>query len=94
LQGRNHYLYGIVDKLIIENDKLTIIDYKTDNVSLENLKERAEEYLPQLMFYAYVLSKHYSEIEKYSLRLIFLKHSDEVITTEISLPELISSERL
>jgi len=86
----NHYLYGIVDKLIIENNKLTIIDYKTDNVSLENLNERAGEYLPQLMFYAYVLSKHYSDIEKYSLRLIFLKHSDTVITTEISLPELIS----
>jgi ATP-dependent helicase/nuclease subunit A len=86
----NHYLYGIVDKLIIEQDKLTIIDYKTDNVSFENLSERSKEYLPQLMFYAYVLSKHYSKIEKYSLRLVFLKHADEVIVKEISFSELIN----
>ena len=86
----DHYLYGIVDKLIIEHDKITIIDYKTDNVSFENLGERTKEYLPQLMFYAYVLSKHYSKIEKNSLRLVFLKHADEVIIKEITLPELIN----
>ena len=86
----NHYLYGIVDKLIIEQDKLTIIDYKTDNVSVNNLSERAKEYLPQLMFYAYVLSKHYSKIEKYSLRLVFLRHADEVIVKEISYTELMN----
>ena len=85
----NHFLYGIIDKLIIENDKLTIIDYKTDDVSLENLSERIKDYLPQLMFYAYVLSKHYTKIEKILLRLVFLKHVDEVITKEISLSELI-----
>ena len=85
----NHFLYGIIDKLIIENDKLTIIDYKTDDVPLENLSERLKDYLPQLMFYAYVLSKHYTKIEKILLRLVFLKHVDEVITKEISLSELI-----
>jgi hypothetical protein len=41
------------------------------------------------MFYAYVLSKHYTKIEKILLRLVFLKHVDEVITKEISLSELI-----
>ena len=85
----NHYLYGIVDKLIVDEDKLTIIDYKTDNVAQENLNERTLDYMPQLMFYAYVLSKHYSKIEKYILRLVFLKHADEVISQEMTLPDLI-----
>ena len=85
-----HFLYGIVDKLIIEHDKLIIIDYKTDNVPFENLIERSKEYLPQLMFYAYLLSKHYTKMEKYSLRLVFLKHADKVFAKEITLPELIN----
>ena len=36
-----HYLYGIIDKLIIETDKLIIVDYKTDNISQEQLISRA-----------------------------------------------------
>lgn len=83
-----HYLYGIIDKLIIEKDKLVIVDYKTDTVLLENLNERAEDYFSQLTFYAYLLSKLYREYNNFELRLIFLKHADEQTVRNINRDEL------
>lgn len=83
-----HYLYGIVDKLIIEKDILTIIDYKTDKISNELLKQRSSDYLPQLKFYAYILSKLYKDINKFKLVLIFLAHPDSLYPIEIDRSEL------
>lgn len=83
-----HYLYGIIDKLIVENDKLIIVDYKTDNISEEQLISRAGDYLPQLKFYAYILTKLFTEYKAFELRLIFLKHSQNPISREVNLTDL------
>ncbi|PKL84092.1 MAG: hypothetical protein CVV24_01600 [Ignavibacteriae bacterium HGW-Ignavibacteriae-3] len=83
-----HYLYGIIDKLLIENNRLVIIDYKTDNVKNEQLISRASDYLPQLQFYAYILSKLYKEINSYELRIIFLKNPENPVSYNISLNDL------
>ncbi|MBI5808663.1 MAG: UvrD-helicase domain-containing protein [Ignavibacteriales bacterium] len=83
-EEKEHYLYGIIDKLIIEKDKLIIIDYKTDNISYDQLNSRAESYIPQLTFYAYVLSKLYKSYKNFQLRLVFLKFADELIVKDIN----------
>ncbi len=83
-EEKEHYLYGIIDKLIIEKDKLIIVDYKTDNISIDQLGTRAESYIPQLTFYAYVLSKLYQSYKNFQLRLIFLKYADELIVKDIN----------
>ncbi len=83
-----HYLYGIIDKLIIEKEKLTIIDYKTDNVSSEQLMARSADYLPQLKFYAYILSKLYTDHDSYELQLIFLKHAEQTLSWKINRDDL------
>ncbi len=77
-EGKN-YLYGIIDRLVIENEKLIIIDFKTDNVKEEQINARAADYMPQLKFYAYVLSKLFADFKKYELRLVFLKHPDSPV---------------
>jgi len=82
-EEKEHYLYGIIDKLIIEKDKLVIIDYKTDNISFDQLNSRAVSYMPQLTFYAYVLSKLYKSFQNFQLRLIFLKYVDELIVKDV-----------
>ncbi len=84
-----HYLYGIIDKLIIEEDRLIIVDYKTDNVSEGQLNSRAGDYLPQLKFYAYILSKLFPEYKTFELHLIFLKHSQKPVSREVDLGDLI-----
>jgi ATP-dependent helicase/nuclease subunit A len=83
-----HYLFGIIDKLIIENDKLIVVDYKTDDVEIGQIKYRAENYLPQLKFYAYILDKLYKDNSKFELRLIFIKHPQEIIISEIDKADL------
>ncbi len=83
-----HYLYGIIDKLIIEKDKLIIIDYKTDNITSEQLISRAADYLPQLKFYAYILSKLFREYNRFELRIVFLKHLDRPGSYEINRDDL------
>ncbi len=87
-EEKEHYLYGIIDKLIIEKDKLIIIDYKTDNISYDQLNYRAESYIPQLTFYAYVLSKLYKSYKNFQLRLVFLKYADELIVKDINSTDL------
>lgn len=86
-EGEN-YLYGIIDRLILEKDHLIIIDYKTDNIELSEINKRAEDYFSQLTFYAYVLSKYYLEYDKFILQIVFIKHPNEIVKRIISKTEL------
>ncbi|MFZ6033180.1 MAG: UvrD-helicase domain-containing protein [Melioribacter sp.] len=87
-QEGNNYLYGIIDKLIIDNDKLIIVDYKTDNVGKADVYSKAENYLPQLKFYAYILGKVYANAERFIVRLVFIKHPDIPVTKELTKDEV------
>ena len=50
-------LQGVVDCCIRENDKLTVIDYKTDYVTQDTLAAKAAEYAPQVRSYAAALRR-------------------------------------
>ena len=43
---------GIIDGLIVEDGRVTIVDFKTDRVSREALARRASEYKWQMDMYA------------------------------------------
>ncbi|MCX7875711.1 MAG: UvrD-helicase domain-containing protein [Melioribacteraceae bacterium] len=84
----DYILYGIIDKIIFNNDEIIIIDYKTDNVSIEEIPQRAKDYFSQLMFYAIILKNLYPQTKKYLLQLIFIKHPDEKIIKKITNDDL------
>lgn len=86
-EGEN-YLYGIIDKLIFADDKAAIVDYKTDDIEKDEINERGEIYLPQLQFYAYLISKLYPEKRKFEVRLIFIKHPEKNFVKEYSVEEI------
>lgn len=44
---------GIIDVLIEHGDALTILDYKTDSITLEELPRTVESYAPQIALYSY-----------------------------------------
>ncbi len=69
----DYFLYGIIDKLIIDNEKAIIVDYKTDLVKEKELEEKSNSYFNQLRFYSYVVSRLFDKIKFYELRLIFIK---------------------
>ncbi|MDH3268695.1 MAG: PD-(D/E)XK nuclease family protein, partial [Ignavibacteria bacterium] len=77
LKERDYYLFGILDKLIIDEKKIIIIDYKTDNIKENELNSKAEKYLSQLQFYAYIVSRLLSKSQEIEGRIIFIKYPDK-----------------
>ena len=61
LEGEKVLLQGVVDCAMIEDDGITIIDFKTDYVTEETLAERAENYCLQLQTYAQAMSRIYQK---------------------------------
>lgn len=74
----DYFLYGIVDKIVYDNEKIIIIDYKTDSIKKEEIKERAASYFNQLKFYAYTINKSMKKNYEFELRIIFIKHPGEI----------------
>ena len=77
LKEGDYYLFGILDKLIIDSKKVIIVDYKTDNILENELNSKAGKYLPQLKFYAYIVSRLFRESREIECRIIFIKFPDK-----------------
>ena len=72
LSGEMILLQGVVDCALLEDDGLTIIDYKTDKVTEESLPEKVTQYTPQVQAYAKALQRIYNKpIKK---RLLYFFH--------------------
>ena len=76
LKEDNYYLFGILDKLIISDKKLIIVDYKTDNIEESQIDSRVEKYLSQLKFYSYIVSRLFNKKQEIEGRIIFLKYPE------------------
>lgn len=84
----DYYLYGIIDKIIFDGKRLIIIDYKTDEIELKDIEERAENYSMQLKFYLYIASRLFKGIEKLEGKLVFLKFPDNDVMLSYSLSQI------
>ena len=61
LQGEQVLLQGVVDCAMIEEDGITIIDFKTDYVTEETLAELTDRYCLQVQTYAQAMSRIYQK---------------------------------
>ncbi len=59
LDGEEILLQGVVDCAMVDEDAITIIDFKTDYVTDETLSEKADYYRPQVRAYADAMSRIY-----------------------------------
>ncbi|MCE1187991.1 MAG: UvrD-helicase domain-containing protein [Ignavibacteria bacterium] len=57
LQEDQFSLFGIVDRLITGQDKIIIVDYKSDRAPIDSSAKKYEGYEKQLAFYAYLVSR-------------------------------------
>lgn len=57
LFGEKLLLQGVTDCCLVEDDSLTILDFKSDNITLDRQAARAEHYRGQLDAYADALSR-------------------------------------
>ena len=61
LQGEQVLLQGVVDCAMIEDDGITIMDFKTDYVTEQTLPELTEHYRIQVQTYAQAMSRIYQK---------------------------------
>ena len=88
VKEKDYFLYGIIDKLIIEDKTVKIIDYKTTDISEGEIKERVVTYLPQLQFYSYIVSQLFDIIEVFELVIVFIKHPEKKYTATLNKREI------
>ncbi len=80
LDGEKVLLQGVVDCAMIEEDGITVIDFKTDYVSEDTVMNRAQHYVPQVEAYAQALERIYQKpIKKAVLYFFHLDRSVNVI---------------
>ena len=77
LEGEQILLQGVVDCALLEEDGITIIDFKTDYVTEENLSQIALRYCHQIQAYAEALERIYEQPVK--ARYLYLFHLDRFI---------------
>ena len=71
LAGEEILLQGVVDCALIEDDGITVVDFKTDYVTEQTLPQRAAHYAPQILAYAGALERIYGKKVKESLLYFF-----------------------
>lgn len=71
LSGEKILFQGVVDCAILEDDGITIIDFKTDRVTEETVVSVAEGYIPQIIAYADAMARIYKMPIKRSVLYFF-----------------------
>ncbi len=71
LEGEKILLQGVVDCALIEEDGITIVDFKTDFVTEETVAERAELYRPQVLAYVNAMARIYEKNVKSAVLYFF-----------------------
>lgn len=71
LAGEQVLLQGVVDCALIEEDGITVIDFKTDYVTADTLAEVVARYRPQVQAYAQAMKRIYQQNVKQSLLYFF-----------------------
>ena len=71
LQEEMILLQGVVDCALIEDDGITIVDFKTDGVTEESLVEKVLRYRPQVLTYGQAMARIYGKPVKAALLYFF-----------------------
>jgi ATP-dependent helicase/nuclease subunit A len=61
LEGEQVLLQGVVDCALLEEDGITVVDFKTDYVTEETLSQVTERYRPQVQTYGDALRRIYEQ---------------------------------
>ncbi len=71
LAGEQVLLQGVVDCALIEEDGITLIDYKTDYVTEETIEQAVRRYMPQVQAYGQALERIFQKPVKEALLYFF-----------------------
>jgi len=74
----DYYLFGIIDKLIFDGEKIKIIDYKTDRLDIIGISDKVENYKTQLIFYSYLVKKLFPDNNDIQSGLVFINEPEKI----------------
>ena len=77
VDGEQVLLQGVVDCFVVEEDGLTVLDFKTDYVTQDTLSALVEKYKPQVMAYADALQRIYQKPVKRAC--LYLFSADQIV---------------
>ncbi len=77
LEGEKVLLQGVVDCALLEEDGMTVLDFKTDYVTEETLAQVTQRYKPQVETYAKAMERIYEQSVKASYLYFF--HLDRFV---------------
>ena len=81
LKGEKILLQGVVDCALIEEDGITVIDFKTDRITDETIQEKVRHYRSQVLAYASAMERIYQKPVKEAV-LYFLQIGRQIAVTE------------
>ena len=87
------FLYGIIDKIIFTDDELIIVDYKSDDITEDEIESRSNNYLIQLKFYLFIAHKLFSNYKTFRLILVFIKHPEKPVIKNFNIEEFFLVKR-
>ena len=79
LDGEQVLLQGVVDCAMIENDGITVLDFKTDYVTEETLSDLVDRYCIQVQTYAQAMARIYQKPIKASYLYFFRLNRFEAV---------------
>ena len=71
LAGEKILLQGVVDCALVEEEAITVVDFKTDRVTQDSIAQRAEYYRPQVQAYANALTHIFQKPVKQTILYFF-----------------------
>ena len=87
------YMVGTMDRIFRDEEGVwNLVDYKTDRITPAGLPDRAKGYLPQLQFYAVLLSKYFA-VSPVRAALLFAAAPDLPVRYEFTARDLQEIER-
>ena len=75
--GDKILLQGVIDLAILDDDGITVVDFKTDHVNADTIQEVAQAYFPQVRAYSKAIEQIYRKPVKRSV-LYFFRASEFV----------------
>lgn len=78
LRGEQVLLQGVVDCALIEDDGITVVDFKTDRITDRTLAQTVERYRPQVTAYARAMERIFEKPIRQCLLYFF--HIDQAIS--------------
>lgn len=84
----NALFYGLMDRVLIAQDHVVILDYKSNRIPLEGIGPLIDAYTPQLQFYALAAEKIYKKPVRAYLQLLRRSPGQQLVEISLDPAEL------